>query len=325
MKRRNGFTLVELLVVIAIIALLVSILMPALGRVRELARRVQCSSQTSNVGKAIAMYTNEYRDYYPTLITAGSTAFQFGITGAYNLDTVLDGPPASIGNGRWCNANLKGTVQTVGGSLYLLCGYGDVAPKNFLCPSYKKGRDMNAKDIPTATTLATPVIVSYKDCYDFASMNSCNYSYQNLMQVPTATSESGLAVYADKNHAFDNGLGDNVPRTDVTSAPNWTSTATSVNVFMAETDCTDIDGTVLNHVNSQNHDTATQNVLFAGYNVDRCDTPFVGIANDNIYTRWFNPASVTALAKLKGSWGPASIYNNAGLKLAKEKDSFLGN
>ncbi len=59
MDKRRGFTLVELLVVIAIIALLMSILMPALGRVRKQAKLVICQSQLKQWGSFFFMYTED--------------------------------------------------------------------------------------------------------------------------------------------------------------------------------------------------------------------------------------------------------------------------
>jgi prepilin-type N-terminal cleavage/methylation domain-containing protein len=63
--RKTGFTLIELLVVIAIIALLMGILMPALSRVRETAKRVVCSSQLKQVGVAISAYAADYDNLMP--------------------------------------------------------------------------------------------------------------------------------------------------------------------------------------------------------------------------------------------------------------------
>jgi prepilin-type N-terminal cleavage/methylation domain-containing protein/prepilin-type processing-associated H-X9-DG protein len=59
----KGFTLVELLVVIAIIALLLSILMPSLGRAREQGKRVVCASHDKQTGLAMNMWIEENSGY----------------------------------------------------------------------------------------------------------------------------------------------------------------------------------------------------------------------------------------------------------------------
>ncbi len=59
MRRAKGFTLIELLVVIAIIALLLAILLPALGRVREQGKAVRCSGNLKNIHLAILMYAED--------------------------------------------------------------------------------------------------------------------------------------------------------------------------------------------------------------------------------------------------------------------------
>ena len=64
MDTRKGFTLIELLVVIAIIALLLSIVAPALRRAREAGQRVVCGNHLRTLGMANVIYANEHKQTY---------------------------------------------------------------------------------------------------------------------------------------------------------------------------------------------------------------------------------------------------------------------
>lgn len=65
MKHSRGFTLIELLVVIAIIALLLSILMPSLRKVKEIAREVVCQTNFHGLSYAFLMYLEDNGNTYP--------------------------------------------------------------------------------------------------------------------------------------------------------------------------------------------------------------------------------------------------------------------
>lgn len=67
-----GFTLIELLVVISIVALLLAIMLPAVGRARESARRAICLGNQRQYGISLYVYTNDGNGYFPGIIRYGS-------------------------------------------------------------------------------------------------------------------------------------------------------------------------------------------------------------------------------------------------------------
>lgn len=132
MKRKNGgFTLVELLVVIGIIALLISILLPALGRVRWQAQTVACAARMRDVVNSIVMYAGDNKGALPPIAgddgkSTFNTYFQnqwlFATTG-----TTAPIPKNDSGTqlGRLWKQNY---IKT---------------PKVFWCPSLKQDIDIN--------------------------------------------------------------------------------------------------------------------------------------------------------------------------------------
>jgi prepilin-type processing-associated H-X9-DG protein/prepilin-type N-terminal cleavage/methylation domain-containing protein len=72
-RPRGAFTLIELLVVIAIIAVLASLLLPALARAKEKGRQAACMSNLRQIGLALRMYAEDNNGWLPTTTHGGNT------------------------------------------------------------------------------------------------------------------------------------------------------------------------------------------------------------------------------------------------------------
>jgi prepilin-type N-terminal cleavage/methylation domain-containing protein len=297
MKRR-GFTLIELLVVVAIIALLIAILLPSLGKARELANRSYCAANIRGIIQSMVVYSAENSDQYPTVMPPTT------------LNTyMLAGNNASAGNNMSTQTSADKAIDqyfvatpldpgSVTANLWILVLRNSTSAKQFICKSDPV--PTNVSQLQSNSTY----FVNFNGGTGGTSTAEFGYSYS------VAYPWAGAALPMSTGAWWKNTTDSSLPIMSDIAPMNGTGTNP-----IAQTPGTGSNGVPTNGAkawNSANHQRDGQNVGFGDAHTEFVRRPDIGQSNDNIFTSWNGATTNFNVGKELGTGGGGTALPTPG-------------
>ncbi len=182
----RGFTLIELLVVVAIIALLISILLPALHGAREQARTVVCGQKLGDLGKGLNTYFAENNEWIPGVNTTGvATRRVDGVGGA------LENPSMPVQSFDWMTPILSPNIE-------MKAGWVDrwlELVNEFRCPSQSGYRSVVYSDSGVPGNVLDDI--NSRTWFPLSYLMPVHFQLWGMDYVETGTHKIVLAGHAD--------------------------------------------------------------------------------------------------------------------------------